>query len=324
MVKFGVIGAGRIANVFATSMKVTSNGQLQAVASRNLKRAEDFKEKYGFEKAYGSYQALYEDSSVDCIYVATPHGLHYEQMMEILDYGKHILCEKPFTLNHKQAQAVFKKAKEKKLFVMEAMWTRFLPVIKAVKQKVDEGMIGTIKHLEATFHFNPEKNNEDRLFKRELGGGALLDIGIYPITFANLFLGRPNEVSSEVRMYKTGVDLEETITYHYDTAQAVLKASLDKEDKRDAVIIGSKGTIIVPRFWEAQKAMVYDTNNHLLETIEYKHEAAGFEYEIQEVINCIQNGKLESGIMPASETIEILKQMDNLRQSWGLTYPQEK
>ncbi len=322
MIKFGLIGAGRIAHAFAASIKVT-DAKLVAVASRDEKKALVFKEQYNLEKAYGSYEELYNDETINCIYVATPHGLHYEQMLDIIKASKHILCEKAFTLNHKQALDVFKKAKAKNLFVMEAMWTRFLPVIKKVKALIKEGIIGKVETLEACFHFNPEKNERDRLFNPKLGGGALLDIGIYPITLANLILGEPKQIKSKVKRFKTGVDLEETITYHYGHAVAYLSASLDKPEKREAIIKGTKGHIFLPHFWAAEKALVYDEHNQLIKTIEQKHQVMGFEYEINEVIDCLKKGKQESDIMPHKTTIAILKQMDGLRKTWGLSYPQE-
>ena len=322
MIRFGLIGAGRIANAFAASIKVTG-GILKAVASRDMKKAEAFRKKYDIEKAYGSYQEMYRDDTIDCIYVATPHGLHYEQMLEILDHDKHILCEKAFTLNHKQAEAVFAKARQKQLFVMEAMWTRFLPVIRKVKTLIEEGTIGDVEKVTAWFHINPEKNDQDRLFKPELGGGALLDIGIYPITFANLILGRPHTIDDTVEFYHTGVDLEETLTYHYGKAKAHLSASLAKEERSEAVITGTKGSIVLPRFWAAEQARIHNKEGNLVETIEHKHRVMGFEYEIEEVIACITDGKLESTRMPHAETIAILKQMDDLRNRWHLAYPQE-
>ncbi len=322
MIRFGLIGAGRIANAFAVSIKTTT-GSLAAVASRDIEKARAFKEKYGLKSAYGSYQALMRDASIDCIYVATPHALHYEQMLQILDYDKHILCEKPFTLNHTQAKTVFAKAKKKRLFVMEAMWTRFLPVINEVETLIKTGAVGTVTHMEASFHFNPEKNAADRLFKPELGGGALLDIGIYPMTIANLFLGKPKRIDATVHFFHTGVDLEETIVFHYDTAKAYLSASLDKEEKKEATITTTKGSIVLPNFFAAEQAMIYDKNGTLIKTIEHKHEGTGFEYEIQDVINCIESKRLESQRMPHAKTIEILKQMDELRERWNFIYPQE-
>ncbi len=324
MVRFGIIGAGRIAETFAESLNGIKEGMLYAIASRSMEKAKTFKKKFNVEKAFGSYQAMYEDPKLDCVYVATPHGLHYEQMLEILDYKKHILCEKAFTLNHKQAEHVFQKAKEQGVFVMEAMWTRFLPTIQGVIAHVVEGTIGEIKHLDATFSFKDNQSPDNRLYNKELGGGALLDIGIYPITLANLVLGPPAIIDAHATLHETGVDYYETITYEYENgALATLKAGFNKDEPREAMIYGTKGKIHIPNFWSAEEAYVYNEDDKLIEHIEYKHPINGFEYEINEVISCINNNRLESSVMPHTTTIRILKQMDALRKKWGIVYPQE-
>ncbi len=323
MIKFGIIGAGNIAHTFAEALSATE-GEAYAVASRNMAKAEAFKDKHQFKKAYDSYQDLYQDEAVDCVYIATPHGLHYEHMMEALDYNKPIICEKAFTLNSVQAQAVYDKAHQRGVFVLEAMWTRFLPTIQAVVKAVNDGVIGDVVELNANFHFQPDKHDEHRLFNPALGGGALLDIGIYPITLANLILGEPTTITSEVTFYHTGTDLEETITYHYENATATLSASLDKPVNRDAIIKGTKGIIKLPRFWASEHAHIYDLNNQHINTIAYPHDVNGFEYQIRAVIDCLKAGKLESHIMPASTSIAVLKQMDALRKDWQMRYPQEE
>lgn len=325
MINYGVIGAGNIANTFCKAVNNAELGaKLYAIGSRSLKKAENYKEEYGFEKAYGSYQELYQDKDVDIIYVATPHGLHYEQMLEILDYNKHILCEKSFTLNENQAKEVFDKAKEKNCFVMEAVWTRFLPTIRKVQEFINEGRIGDIVKIEADFCFKAEKEDEDRLFNPKLGGGALLDVGIYPITFANLFMGEPKKISSKVEKYHTGVDLTEEIHFTYPNGEAILHASLGENRPLKGLITGTKGTIDVKNFFYTEEAFVFDLNGTLINEIHIPHEVNGFEYEIKETVKCLNEGKLESDIMPHKETLSILRQMDQLRESWNFTYPQEK
>ncbi len=325
MINFGVIGAGNIANTFCLAVNNSvANAKLYAIASRSLEKAKEYQEKYGFTKAYDNYVDLFKDQNIDIIYVATPHGLHYEQMMEILDYNKHILCEKSFTLNAKQAEAVFNKAKEKNLFVMEAMWTRFLPVIRQLQKEVSNGVIGDVIKVQADFCFKASASEESRLFNIQLGGGALLDVGIYPITFANIFMGKPKSIFSTVEKYHTGVDITEEIIYIYEHGKACLKASLKEDEPMKAKIIGTKGYIDVNQFFFAEEATIYDLNNHIIMEINIPHQTNGFEYEIKEVIDCIENDQIESTIMSHNETLEILKQMDYLRTTWGLTYPQEK
>jgi predicted dehydrogenase len=205
MIRFGIIGAGRIAHTFAQAIEATS-GKIHAVASRDLNRAKSFQETYGIERAYDSYQALYEDSAVDIVYVATPHGLHAAHMQEALTYQKALLTEKAFTLNADQARDILKRAKAQNVFVMEAMWTRFLPVVQAVQEKLEKGTIGPLKELHATFSFAGDLNEAGRLVNPHLGGGALLDVGIYPLTVADLFGTLNGTITSDVKKTVTGVD----------------------------------------------------------------------------------------------------------------------
>jgi len=322
MIRFGVLGAGSIAHTFS-SAAVGVQENLYAIASRDLSRAEAFQKQYGYEKAYGSYEELLADSLVDCVYVATPHGLHFEQMLACIEHGKHILCEKAFTLNAKEAKIVFDRANEKKLFVMEAMWSRFLPTIQEIQKAIQSDEIGEIFEIEITFGFAAGAKAKERLFAPELGGGALLDIGIYPITFANLFLGIPDSVESVVTMTESGVDLESNITYFYPEAQAVLRSSFKDNLGNEAYIYGSKGYIHIPNFHAAEVATIFNNNHKVVRIIEHKHLVNGFEYEIFEAVKCIRKKHTESSIMPHSQTLEILSQMDEIRKEWNLVYPSE-
>jgi len=325
MMKFGVIGAGNIANTFCTAVNQADiDAQLYAIGSRSIEKANKYKETYGFVKAYGSYTELFLDDEVDAIYIATPHGLHYEQMLDILDYKKHILCEKSFTLNHHQAKEIFAKAKKQNVFIMEAVWTRFLPTILRLQELVNSGIIGEITKVEADFCIDPDKSDEDRLFNPKLGGGALLDVGIYPITFANLFMGTPTSITSTMKKYHTGVDLTEEIRFTYKNGEAILNASIGENRPLKGLITGTKGTIDVKNFFFTEQAFIYDLNNNLIKELHFPHEVNGFEYEIRETVRCINNHKLESEIMPHKETINILTQMDELRETWDFVYPQEK
>ncbi|MFU8793502.1 MAG: Gfo/Idh/MocA family protein [Acholeplasmataceae bacterium] len=322
MIAFGVIGAGNIARTFCEAVNGIG-GHLYAVASRDIDKAKDYQKTYGFDKAYANYESLLEDPFVDCVYIATPHGLHYEHMMLALDYGKHILCEKAFTLNEKQAKAVLDKAKVKGRFVMEALWTRFLPTVKEVLTLVQDGLIGDIIKVEANFCFKATLGDENRLFAPHLGGGALLDVGIYPLTFADLFLGTPENIESTVDLYHTGVDLSSDIKLTYPHATAHLKASLGYNIPIEGFIYGSKGYIHMPGFFAAQHALIYNRDNELIKEIKHPHMVNGMEYEILETINCILNHQLESPLMTHDKTLEMMRLMDTLRNQWSLKYPQE-
>lgn len=323
MVKFGILGAGRIAHTFAEAIKVTS-GVLHAVASRDLIRAEAFQTAYAIPRAYDSYDALFNDPDVDVIYVATPHGLHYEQMLKALDYKKALLTEKAFTLNRTQAQAVFQKAKQQKVFVMEAMWTRFLPITHALLKRVESGVIGPVKTLAATFSFEGNHSLEGRLMNKKLGGGALLDVGIYPLTYADLFGSIDGTIQSEVRLSSTGVDAWNYIHIKTPSIRMELESGFLKDLPRHATITGSKGRIEVPSFWAAEEAFIYDNQGALIEHLHIPHRVNGFEYEIQAVIEDIHAGRTENATMPQDKTIKMLEVMDALRASWNVVYPGEK
>lgn len=326
MLRIGIIGAGNIAKTFIEAV-VRSDIKviLEAIASRDISKANEYKNLYHFKKAYGNYHDLYNDDEVDLIYVATPHSFHFEQMLDILDYNKHIICEKPFTLNSKQAEIVFNKAKEKNLFVMEALWTRFLPTIKELKKMIDNGIIGKIEKVEANFCFKTDLDMNHRLRNLSLGGGALLDLGVYTITFANLFLGKPESITSKVIKDKqTGVDIDEEIVFDYkDNKQAILNSSIIKDMPPVGMIYGEKGYVKVENFHQTQLAIIYNNDNKILESIFYPHKVNGFEYEIMSAIDSIEKGMIEDPHIPHRKTIEILKQMDDIRQSWDLIYPQE-
>lgn len=320
--KFGVIGAGRIARTFCDAVKL-NEGTLYAIASRSIERAKAYQKDYGFEKAYDDYELMLSDPNVECVYIATPHGLHYEHMLLALKHNKPILCEKAFTLNANQASEIFSLAREKSLFVMEAMWTRFLPTTIALQNLIEEGIIGEVEKLEADFCFEATKDPNDRLFDLKLGAGALLDVTIYPINYANIFLGIPQDINGKCTLTNTGADLSDEIVYLYPNKKAVLNGSIGHNLPREARLYGTKGKIYIPDFWSATEAFIYNLENTLIKHIKYPHKVNGFEYQIEEVIRCINEGLIESPIMPHQTTIDILKQMDALRFSFGIKYPNE-
>jgi predicted dehydrogenase len=322
MVKFGIIGAGKIAHQFTKAL-LGINEYLYAVASRDLGRAMEFAQIYDIEKYYGSYEELLKDPEVQCVYIATPMSEHYKNMLDCLYAGKHVICEKTFTLNYKEAKIVCNLAKEKGLFLMEAMWTRFLPTIQEVQKVINEGMIGDIVQIESFINLRLDLPLESRIFSKALGGGALLDVGVYPINMANLFLGIPDSFDTEVKFAKTGVDSEEKITYFYPHSHATLYASVINNDKKDTYIYGTKGYVHIPGFWSTETAIVFNNHHKIIKEIEHKHIVNGMEYEIFEAVKCIKKKLIESPIMPHKTTLDIMRQMDEIRKSWDLVYPTE-
>jgi predicted dehydrogenase len=323
MIRFGVIGAGKIAQTFSTAMPHT-NGILYAIASRNLDKAISYQEQYGYEKAYGSYEAMLKDPLVDCVYIATPHGLHFEHMMLALDYGKHILCEKSFTLNASQAKAVFEKARKSNVFVMEAMWTKYLPVILETKRLIDQGLIGHLQKMDVSFGFDAQHRRGSRLFDPAMGGGALLDIGVYVMTIATYFLGIPVHMNSTVQLDSTnGFDLSEDIHLHYPHANAHLKCSLLEKLDNMCTLTGTNGHVEIDDFWKAEHAKIFNQHHELIQEIHIPHPINGFEYQIQGVIDAINNHQLESTVITHQATLDVMELMDKLRTSWGLRFPNE-
>jgi len=323
--RFGVIGAGRIARTFSEALKapLCEDAVPYAVASRDLARAEMFKDHYGYAKAYGSYDDMLNDPEVDIVYVATPHGLHHHHMMMALDHGKHVLCEKAFTLNAKEAKDVFDKAASENLFVMEAMWTRFLPLIQDVTDMVKDGLIGTLSRMEATFGFKSDAPDSDRLFNMDLGGGALLDITIYPLTMSDIFFGPPDRVEANAEKHPSGADITDVVRlFHESRATALIHTTFTEDLDNTLVLHGSGGTVTIPTYWGAQKAVI-STNDGSVKTIHRPFEVNGFEYQIAHVIDMIKTDRTESTVMRHLDTMRIMTLLDSIRKSIGVTYPNE-
>lgn len=321
--KLAVLGPGRIADKVAQTFAHLPEIECYAVASRNLERAQAFAEKFGFQKAYGSYEEMLSDPQVELVYITTPHSHHYEQMLLCLNHGKHVLCEKAFTINASQARQVFQLAKEKGLYAAEAIWTRYMPSRKIIQDVLDSGVIGDIRVVTANLSYNVAYKS--RLVDPALAGGALLDVGIYGLNFALMHLGTDLEqVASTVQMTSTGVDGMESITLFFKGGRmAVLNHSMYVRSDRKGIFHGDKGYIVVENINNPQSVSVYDSDDQLLAFYEVPPQVNGYEYEFQEAVRCIQAGKTESGSMPAAESIRMMDLMDTLRAQWGLKYPQE-
>ena len=326
MFNWAVLGTGAIVKKFIKGLKAADGARVYAVCSRDLNRAEAFAEKYNIEKAYGSCEEMAEDSEIDCVYIGVPHPFHKKYMELCIDREKNVLCEKPFTMNSGEARYIEKLAKEKQVFVMEAMWTKFLPVIQKVKEAVNSGVIGEVQEINASFGFFTAPNASDRLYNLELGGGALLDVGVYPLNFAVYLMGKlPKDIYSDASIGETGVDEINHMTLYFEngckTVKAHLASALKENQGADAVIIGAKGRIEIPEFFQADKALVYNERGELIDTIAADHLLNGYEYEAAEVMGCIKEGMKQSEIHSLKDTIDIIDIADGMRQEWGLKYP---
>jgi len=325
-IRWGIIGAGNISSKFATALVKLEGTHITAVAARDLDRAKEFAKRFQIEKAYGSYEELAKDPDIDVIYIGTLHTEHKENAAMCIRNRKAVLCEKPFTLNQTDTKYLVDLAREYNVFLMEAMWTKCLPITKNVKRWIQDNLIGNVKYIRVTFGYQAKFNPESRLFNPLMGGGALLDVGIYPISYAiNLMNKLPDHVTGSAYIGRTGVDEINTVSMSFcEGAVADLSSAVSANTGDDALIVGEKGMILVPYFWRAESALRYDTEGNLVEEISIPHAVNGYEYEAEEVNDCLREGHLESGTIPLADTINVMKIMDEIRKDWGVVYPQER
>ncbi|WP_086934001.1 Gfo/Idh/MocA family protein [Agarilytica rhodophyticola] len=326
--RWGILGAGIIAHKLAKALSFVDGVQLVAAASKTPGKAHVFSEKYKVD-AHTDYESLVNRSDIDVIYIATTHNFHYENAVLALEAGKHILIEKPFTVNAKEAKNLVALAREKNVFLMEAVWTRFLPSIQLLKTTIEGGIIGDVKYVNISFcNIAPEKYIK-RILDPALAGGATLDVGVYPLSFSNFLLGQlPSKVQSLSLPAPTGVD--ELATYQLQYPLPCLTAitvGFNLYARPTAMIYGSKGYIEFTNFQQGEQFTAYihngNTEAQSEEVFKEENHSNGFIYQVLEVLHCIRDGKNESDIMPLAETIATMEVMDNMRNDWGLRYPFE-
>ena len=320
----GIMGTGNIAAVMAETLNRMKGVKLYAVASREKVKADVFAGKHGVKKAYGSYEELVKDNKVELIYIATPHSEHYENARLCLENNKPVLCEKSFTANAAQAEELFKLAREKHVFITEAIWTRYMPMLKTIREVIGSGVIGDPKTLTANLGYVIDK--VERILSPALAGGALLDVGVYPINFAMMIFGNDTEkVRSSCTYTDTGVDRQNTVTLQYgDGKYAVLNSSMESLSDRKGIIYGTKGFAIVENINNFESITVYDASYK--KAAEYKRpkQISGYEYEVEASIRAIRAGKIQCEEMPHEEILRVMKLMDSLRKEWGIVYPFEQ
>lgn len=313
-IKWGIIGLGNIANKFAQAITKMTNCELSGVSSRSKEKSIEFGKNYGvsIEKCYGTYEELIKDKEIDTIYIAVPHTLHKDLSILCLQNKKAVLCEKPVTINKLELEEVIMTAKENNTFFMEAMKTRFLPVHIKVLELIKNGEIGEVKLLQGDFGFSAPFDENSRLFDKNLGGGSLLDVGIYCLSYAAYIFGNEvKNVRAHGNIRKTGVDEDVSMTLTYDSgAIAQLYSSISLNSKRDANIVGTKGIITVPRFSNGEKLIL--TKGNIVEEMNFPFEINGFEYEIEEVNKCLRSNKLESEIMSWEDSLKVMEMLDKV------------
>ena len=322
--KIGILGAGNISRKVAPALAALPEIECWAVASRELKKAQAFAGEFGFKKSYGSYEEMLSDPEVELVYVATPHSHHYAHMMLCLEHGKHVICEKAFTMNAGQAKKVLAEAKNRGLYAAEAIWTRYMPSRRMIQDILDSGVIGSPNTLTANLSYVIA--DKKRIYDPALAGGALLDIGVYGLNFALMHFGSDiARVESSVAKMDTGVDGMEVITLHYrDGRMAVLTHSVYCRSDRMGIIHGDKGYLVVENINNPQSIQVFDMDDKLIARYTVPKQVNGYEYEFREAVRCITDGKLEPESMPHADTLEVMELMDSLRKSWCVVYPQER
>jgi predicted dehydrogenase len=318
-IRWGIIGLGKIANKFATDLVTIENIELVAVASRSQQNADEFAAKYNCKKAYNSYLALVNDPEVDAVYIATPHSFHKEHTILCLQHKKAVLCEKPFAMNLQEVTEMIAVAKENNVLLMEALWTFFLPHFNYVLEMVKSDKYGKLKEVEADFGFKSKYDVESRLLKKEIGGGSLLDIGIYPIFAALATLGNPDAIEARATFFETGADSECTIFFNYKEAKATLKSTLLEETPTEAIFTFEKAVIkIHTRFHEPASVTVLANGKE--ETTNFDCKTIGYNFEAEHFSQLIREGKKESDIMTFEFSRNLITTLDKVRNSIGLEY----
>jgi len=320
--RWGLMGAGRISGWFAAGLSAVPDAEIYAIGSRTQEKAEAFAAQYGVTKAYGSYEALLADDRIDVVYVGTPVRTHYECVKMCLEAGKHVLCEKTFTVNGREARELQALARAKGLFLMEAMWMKAQPANVEMRRWVRDGLLGEIRAVDATFYTKAMAGH--RLYNHDIAGGALLDITVYPIAEACCMLGHaPSEICSTASICSARVDSFDSIVLRYPNgAAAHISGGLAPERTVLFYVEGTEGRILLTRdhFFQLERAAACDYAGNVLASVEAPFRKNGYEFEAEEVMRCIRAGKTESDLVPLSESIAVLEIMDECRRQWGFRY----
>lgn len=320
VIHWGIIGAGKIASEFAKDINEVPNSRLYAIASRDVEKAKNFNREFNIEKAYGNYQELVLDKTIDAVYIATPHTFHKEHTLLCIYNNKAVLCEKPLAMDLNEVDEMIQLAKSKNILLMEALWTAFLPHFIYVRSLILNNHFGKVIQLEADFGFNPPYDENSRLFKKSLGGGSLLDIGIYPVFLALSTLGKPENIEANATFFDTGVDTECNMEFSYRDAKAILSSTFKKETKTQAVFKCEKGDIIIKgRFHQPTSVVLINANGE--RTLkQFNYSTIGYNYEIEHFNNLIRCGLTESAIMPFDLSRTLINTLDIIRSKIDLTY----
>lgn len=320
-INWGILGPGKIAKGFVSSFLKIHDAKLYAVASRDEEKAKAFAREYNIEKFYGSYEDLVNDPAVDVVYIATPHAFHAEQALLCLNHKKAVLCEKPLTLNHALAAEMVAVSRKNNTFLMEAMWTRFFPTTIKASELIQKGLIGVVKYVRADFGFHAPYDPKGRLFDLALGGGAMLDVGVYPLFLSLFLLGKPAEIKSFAQLSKSGIDkMTAALLFYESGAIADIFSSVVADTSKTAEIVGTAGTITIHAPWYKGSSLTLKPNNGQEKIYDLPYEGTGFEFQIREVMHCLQTNKKESKLMPLDFSLMMAEVSDEIRRQCGVRY----
>ncbi|MFN6071824.1 MAG: Gfo/Idh/MocA family protein [Bacteroidota bacterium] len=323
-IRWGIIAPGRIAHKFASDFSLIHNHSITSVASTNIERARAFADKYKLSSFYGDYREMLVKEKLDIVYIASPHSFHFEQAKMCLDLGISVLCEKPVTIHSGQLKQLLTLAAEKGLFFMEALWTVFLPTYTQIFEKINNGDIGSIIGVKADFGFHMPFDQDSRLFNPSLGGGSLLDIGIYPLLLATLCLGYPDEIKALASLTELKVDDEMIAVLKYNKrGLAQIQSTIRANTRTEAFIFGDNGSFWVPGRWiDSQKFYLLKSDGQE-ELIHSPWDGFGYQFQISAVEKCLAQGLLECPLVPHSLSIQLMNQMDEIRKQTGIVYPED-
>ncbi len=319
---WGIIGLGHIAHKFAQDLLITKNARLHAVASRSLEKATAFAELYHVPHYFGSYEEMVKCPDIDVIYIATPHTFHCEHTLLCLKHQIPVLCEKPFAMNAREVESMIALAKAQDTFLMEALWTRFLPTIRKTLELIDNGTIGKVLTLKADFGYKAIFDPKNRIFNHQLGGGSLLDVGIYPIFLSLLLFGKPTSIKAVTSIGQTNVDETCGILLQYPGHKmAILHSSIIADTGTEAIICGERGNIKINTRWHEPTSLTLNLKNKEPQDFFFNYRGNGYEYEIQELMKCLDRGMLESLKMSHDFSLDLIELLDAIRIEAGIYYP---
>ncbi len=324
-VRWGICATGGIAEKFVEGLRQVPDAEVVAVGSRSQESAETFGDAFGIPHRHATYEALAHDVDVDVVYIASPQNRHHADTLLFLEAGRNVLCEKPFARSQAELQEMVALATNKKLFLMEAIWSRFLPTYVRLRELLHQGAIGEPRMVEADFGFRlPEVDPDHRLFDPDRAGGGLLDLGIYPVQLASMVLGTPNHVGAAGHIGTTGVDEQVAMVLgHDDGALAVLHAAIRTSTSCGARISGTEGHIVIPAFMHVPQALILDNGVGDGERLDLPMDGNGYHYQVQEVHDCLRSGRIQSDILPLDESLAMMGTLDQIRAEIGLVYPGE-